>query len=112
MRLFAGTPFDIPPVCERCGKLEQECRCPPPAAPAVPPSKQTAQVAVEKRKRGKLVTVVRGLVHDAGLPQLLKTLKDTCGAGGTIKDGTLELQGDHLHRVAGLLSELGYRVKT
>ena len=112
MRLFEGTQFDIPPVCERCGKVDEECRCPLAAAPVVPASEQTARVAVEQRKRGKVVTVVRGLVNDSALPPLLKTLKDACGAGGTMKDEALELQGDHSDRVAELLRAVGYRVKS
>lgn len=111
MRLFAGTPFDRPPTCERCGKLESECQCPPPAAPLVPPSEQSVRVAVEKRERGKVVTAVHGLASDAALPELLKTLKTACGAGGTLKDGVLEIQGEHASRVSELLGDLGYRLK-
>lgn len=115
MRLFEGTPWDRPPRCERCGDLEQDCRCPPaPPAPrnTVPPEKQTAKVQIEKRARGKLVTVVRGLAaSDNDLPTLLKQLKDKCGAGGTVKEDSLELQGEHRERVAKLLQEMGYRVR-
>ena len=61
MRLFEGTPFDIPPTCERCKNPEAECDCPPeePQRVWVEPHKQQAQVTVEKRKKGKIVTVVR-----------------------------------------------------
>lgn len=112
MRLFEGTPWDRPPRCERCGELEVDCRCPPPAKELTPPGKQTAVLAVEKRKRGKSVTVVRGLAAEENeLPQLLDRLKSACGAGGTIKDGQLEIQGQHLERVRGLLTEIGYRVR-
>jgi translation initiation factor 1 len=111
MRLFAGTPFDIPPTCERCGKLESDCQCPPQTAPSVPPEKQTARLTLEKRKRGKMVTVVRDLVDDPSLVELLAKLKAACGAGGTAKDGVLEIQGDHLLRVKALLLGAGYRVR-
>lgn len=112
MRLFAGTPFDRPPVCDTCGQLESACSCPPPAVPVTPPEKQTAKIAEEKRAKGKLVTVVRGLVDEGEhLPGLLKLLKDRCGAGGTAKDGVIELQGALAERVAALLRERGYRVK-
>lgn len=114
MRLFAGTPWDRPPRCERCGELESACRCPPlpkHATPRVPPEKQRARVAVEKRARGKLVTVVRGLAAaDNDLAALLTQLKSACGAGGTVKEDLLEVQGDHRARIAGLLAEIGYRV--
>lgn len=58
-----------------------------------------------------MVTVVRGLVNDDGLPELLTTLKTACGAGGTIKDDELEIQGEHLERVRTKLKQLGYRVQ-
>jgi translation initiation factor 1 len=115
MRLFEGTPFDRPPRCERCGQLEADCQCPPapPAPPPrVPPSEQTARLSVEKRKKGKVVTVVRGLsVEGNDLPGLLTQLKAACGAGGTLKEGDLEIQGKHLDRVRQLLKTVGYRVK-
>jgi translation initiation factor 1 len=77
-----------------------------------PPEKQTARLNVEKRKRGKVVTVVRGLPADGNdLPGLLGRLKAACGAGGTIKEDELEIQGDHLERLRGLLAEIGYRVR-
>lgn len=97
MRLFEGTPFDIPPTCDRCGKLEAECRCPVPAAPLVPPEQQTVRITLEKRKRGKVVTVLFGLAPDAALPELPKSLKTACGAGGTLTDSGLEIQGTTPH---------------
>jgi len=111
MRLFEGTPFDIPLTCDRCGKLEKECQCPPPKTPTVLPQQQTARIAVEKRKRGKVVTVVRGLVDDQSLAHLLSQLKSVCGAGGTLKDGIVEIQGEHPERVGEVLRGLGYRTK-
>lgn len=113
--LFAGTPFDRPPHCERCEQLESECRCPPPPEPEpfrIPPEKQTARLAVEKRKKGKSVTVIRNLDPDGNdFPALLTRLKTACGAGGTIQQDTIEVQGKHLDRVSGELKKLGYKVK-
>jgi translation initiation factor 1 len=69
-------------------------------------------MTVEKRKKGKVVTVVRGLaVEENDLPALLGRLKTACGAGGTLKDDTLEIQGDHLARVRELLAASGYRLR-
>jgi translation initiation factor 1 len=114
MRLFEGTPWDRPPRCERCGELETACHCPPlppPAPTRKPPDQQRARVAVEKRAKGKLVTVVRGLAAaDNDLVDLLTRLKTACGAGGTVKEDLLEIQGDHQRRVSTLLAEIGYRV--
>lgn len=114
-RLFAGTPWDRPPTCDRCGQLESECACPAPvAAPKrTPPETQTARLRVEKRPKGKVVTVVRNLDPDGNdLDALAARLKGRCGAGGTVKDGTIELQGDHLAGAESMLVSLGYRVKT
>ncbi len=63
-RLFAGTPFDIPPTCDRCEKLEEECDCPPMVEEKTwkAPETQTAKIKIEKRKKGKIVTLVTGLL--------------------------------------------------
>ena len=112
MRLFEGTPFDRPPRCETCGELEADCTCPPPEALRIPPEQQTAKLAVEKRKKGKVVTVVSGLPAQGNdLAALLGELKTACGAGGTLKNETLEIQGQHLDRVREHLRRLGYRIK-
>ena len=60
---------------------------------------------------GKVVTVVRGLPSGAALLDLAADLKRLCGAGGTVKDGTLEIQGDHRERIADRLRERGHTVK-
>jgi translation initiation factor 1 len=115
MRLFEGTAWDRPPRCEQCGELEEGCTCPPPLRPVrplTPPEQQTARLALEKRKKGKVVTVVRGLPpQENDLPALLIRLKAACGAGGTLKDDGLEIQGGHLDRVRELLTEAGYRIR-
>ena len=112
MRLFEGTPFDRPPRCERCDELEEDCQCPPPQPELIPPEKQTARVQVEKRKRGKVVTVIRGLpLLGNDLPGLLTTLKTKCGAGGTLKDDVLEIQGNHLEAVRSSLRSIGFQVR-
>lgn len=111
-RLFAGTPFDRPPRCERCGALQEECQCGPPPPPRIPADQQTAKLVVEKRKRGKLVTVVRGLPAEGNdLPALLSQLKTACGAGGSLHDDHLEIQGDQLERVRDQLRQIGYRTQ-
>ena|SRR5688572_24422950 len=112
MRLFEGTPYDRPPKCDRCGALEADRTCPPPAAAQIPPEKQVARLAVEKRRRGKVVTVIRGLSATASdLPTLLSLLKSQCGAGGTLDEEGLEIQGQHMDRIRAALTDLGYRVK-
>src|SRR5436305_9286627 len=104
MRLFAGTPYDLPPKCERCGALDADCACPPFLAVRIPPSEQVARQAVEKRKKGKVVTVIRGLSAGGNdLAALLTRLKSQCGAGGTIQEDRLEIQGEHRERIRASL---------
>jgi translation initiation factor 1 len=112
MRLFEGTPFDRPLRCEKCGELEADCTCEPEPPPRTPPAEQTATITLEKRKKGKQMTIIRGLTHASNdLPALLTKLKSTCGAGGTLDGETLEVQGDHRTKVAEILQKIGYRVK-
>ena len=79
----------------------------------VEPARQTVRVALDRKRRaGKSVTVVSGLQHaDDTLAALAQTLKKRCGSGGTAKGGEIEIQGDHVARVADELRRLGYRVK-
>ena len=112
MGLLAGTKFDRPPHCDRCEKLEAECTCSPLEPVRTPPGKQTARIAVEKRKHGRMITVIRGLAaEDTDLPSLLKRLKNACGAGGTITDDSLEIQGTQADRVRTELLTIGYKVR-
>jgi|SRR5262245_11071512 len=112
MRLFAGTKYDQPPKCDRCGKVEADCICSPSATRRLSPSSQVARLSLEKRKQGKLATVIRGLSAEGNdLPGLLSRLKSQCGAGGTIRDDCLEVQGDHRQRISDALRELGYQVR-
>lgn len=113
-RLFAGTPWDRPPTCERCGKPESECACPAPVVEPVrlAPESQTARLKLEKRPRGKVVTAVGGLDPEGNdLEALAAGLKARCGTGGTVKDGSIELQGDHLAAAEAALKAIGYKVR-
>ncbi len=65
-----------------------------------------------KGRGGKAVTVVRGLPLDAtALAEVGKKLKAACGSGGTVKDGLVEVQGDHVERVMAWLQVQGYKPK-
>ncbi len=94
--------------CPRCGM--DPCVC---QVVDLPPKQQTAYIQRDrKRRKGKTVTVISGLQHNAATyKSLLTELKTLCGAGGTIQDGELEIQGDHRDRIAERLRELGYKVK-
>ncbi len=111
-RLFAGTPFDIPPRCDRCGELTDDCQCGPPPKEYLDPSKQTARVRADRRKHKRMVTVIWGLDPDeSDLKELLAKMKSACGSGGSLQDDAIELQGDHVERVRKELGQIGYRVR-
>jgi len=65
-----------------------------------------------KGRRGKGVSVITGLpLTGAALEDLATRLKKRCGSGGTVHDGTIEIQGDHRDVLVAELSKLGYAVK-
>ncbi len=80
---------------------------------SLPPQQQTIYLHRESKGRGgKAVTLVKGLVlSEADLSALVKKLKQTCGSGGTVKDGVIEIQGEHREKIADALGKLGYKVK-
>jgi translation initiation factor 1 len=71
------------------------------------------RIARDRGNRGgKVVTVIHGLRARGGaLEALAAELKRLCGAGGTVKEGVVEIQGDHRERVAERLRALGHTVK-
>ena len=111
--LFAGTQWERPVTCERCEKPRSDCSCPRNAAGEIClPAEQPARVSRERRGGGKMVTIVSGLDAKASdLAALLKRFKAQLGAGGTVADGKLELQGDHRDALLAALRELGYPAK-
>ena len=87
-----------------------------PSAPpglARPPSQQTAFIhRASKGRGGKVVTLVKNLhLSSDDHKALTKHLKQTCGSGGTSKDGVIEIQGDQREKIATALQQLGYKTK-
>ena len=73
-------------------------------------TKQTAYIERDRKKRaGKVVTVVSNLHGD--LKELQKELQKLCGSGGTVKNGNIEIQGDHRIKIADYLQEKGIKTK-
>ncbi|HEY2928304.1 translation initiation factor Sui1 [Piscinibacter sp.] len=99
-------------MCPSCRKPVAACVCNL-LASSGPVGDGTVRVSRETKGRGgKAVTVVRGLTLDAAaLSALGKRLRTACGAGGTVKDGVLEVQGDHCDRVIDCLKKDGWMVK-
>lgn len=87
-----------------------------PAAASPPPAtkKQRGRVDIIRQtahRGGKTVTVVTGFVgiSQAEKEQLAKSMQTACGAGGTVKEGRIEIQGDQRETIARLLTEAGFR---
>nr|MEB3860559.1 stress response translation initiation inhibitor YciH [Desulfurococcales archaeon] len=70
---------------------------------------QVIKIRLEKRKFGREVTIIEGINEkEYDLKKLASTLKSKLASGGTAKNGRIELQGDHRHRVKKLLAEMGF----
>lgn len=82
-------------ICPACQNPIADCTCR--AAKHLSPSDGIVRVSLEtKGRRGKGVTVIKGVpLEAAALSELAKQLKAACGSGGTIKEGIIEIQGDH-----------------
>jgi translation initiation factor 1 len=98
-------------MCPGCRQPVLACQC----SVAKPRTSSDGIVRVSretKGRAGKGVTLVKGLpLDDSALNALGKQLKTACGSGGTVKDGVIEVQGDHCERVMALLATQGYKVK-
>ncbi len=98
-------------MCPACRQPVATCACKQPTAPT-PAAGGKVRVSCETKGRGgKAVTLVRGLSLDpAALAELGKQLRTLCGTGGTVKEGVIELQGDHVERVMERLKSTGWGV--
>nr|AKQ01965.1 Translation initiation factor SUI1-related protein [uncultured euryarchaeote Rifle_16ft_4_minimus_309] len=93
-------------ICAVCGLPDELCMC-----EEIAKEQQLIRVTNDKRRYGKTVTIIAGLdATDIDIDELARTLKNRCAAGGTAKEGRIELQGEHRKRVAQVLEGLGYRV--
>jgi translation initiation factor 1 len=100
-------------VCPKCGWPIRECRCSRKSSDEPVPARVVAKLRIEKAVRGgKIVSVVYGLPQNAAfLKELCQDLKRTCGTGGAVVDGTVQLQGDLRERIRRALLEKGIVVK-
>ena len=81
--------------------------------PDLPPQQQDIRIqATRSGRKGKTVTILTGFQHKPEtLSKLLKKLKSQCGSGGTLKNNTLEIQGNHKQKLLETLTKLGYKAK-
>lgn len=98
-------------TCPTCRQAAADCRCG--KARPIPAGDGIVRVGREtKGRKGKGVTLIKGLALDeAALTALAKQLKASCGSGGTVKDGVIEIQGDHVETVMARLTQAGHKVK-
>jgi translation initiation factor 1 len=74
---------------------------------------QQIKIYSMKRRYGKIVTIIEGIdSSDIDLDDLARKLKTRCASGGTVKDGRIELQGEHKKKVEQVLNEMGFLVDT
>jgi translation initiation factor 1 len=95
-------------MCPDCGQAIAACVCR--KTSARPASDGVVRVSRQTKGRGgKTVTRVEGVpLADDALLQLGKQLRSACGSGGTVKNGVIEVQGDHCDKVMEALKQLGY----
>lgn len=101
-------------MCPECGRSHERCDCKGRArARQAPPADGVVRVARQtKGRKGKGVTTVTGVpLAAAELQALASDLKARCGCGGTVRDGVIEIQGDHRDRLVGELEKRGWTVK-
>ncbi len=95
-------------ICSTCGLPEELCMC-----EQIAKEQQRIKILTDTRRYGKIVTVVEGIdSSDIDMEDLARKLKTRCAAGGTYKDGKIELQGDHKKKVKEVLEELGFSVES
>jgi translation initiation factor 1 len=97
-------------MCPECRQPIAGCTC---KAKAVPKGDGVVRVSRQTKGRGgKSVTLVKGLALDPlALAALGKQLRTACGSGGTVKDGVIEVQGDHCERIMEELRKHGHDAK-
>lgn len=87
-------------ICPICG-LPQPCAC-----KVIEREAEKIRIRIEKRKFGKTMTIIEGIRE--GIKDIASTLKSKLACGGTIKNGNIELQGNHKNKVKEILVKLGY----
>ncbi|MDX1534405.1 MAG: stress response translation initiation inhibitor YciH [Thermoplasmata archaeon] len=94
-------------ICATCGLPEEICIC-----EEIAKETQRIRITSDRRRYGKIVTIVEGLdAGDVDLDDLARKLKHWVAAGGTVKDGRIELQGEHRKKVEQKLQNMGYHVE-
>jgi translation initiation factor 1 len=95
-------------ICNVCGLPKELCVC-----EQIARESQKIIVKLVKKKFGKIYTMVEGIdTNEIDIKDVAKKLKNKFACGGTAKDGYIELQGNHLHKVQEALMEIGFAPET
>lgn len=99
-------------ICPTCGQPYKHCRCSSPAAVAKKGDGIVRVMRDRKGRGGKTVTLITGIAEgEEVIASVAQQLKKFCGSGGTVKDGVIEIQGDHCDKALAKLTALGYKAK-
>lgn len=90
-------------ICPKCGLPKEACVC-----QEITKEKQKIRITAEKKRFGKIATIISGFSKDVDLKNVAKMLKSELACGGTIKDNHIELQGDHRKKAKQALVEFGF----
>ena len=97
-------------ICPGCGHPVKQCACRKQTSPSGDGNVRVSRET--KGRKGKGVTLIKGLAMDAAtLASMGKKLKTMCGSGGTVKEGVIVIQGDHIERILDFLKEQGVKAK-
>lgn len=95
-------------VCPKCGLVKELCVC-----ETIAKEEQRVQIRKEKRRFGKMITVVTGINAKAiDIKDVAKRLKSKFACGGTVKGNVIELQGNHEDGVKKELIKMGFAEET
>ncbi len=99
-------------LCPDCGQALSACKCREQDKQKIKGDGVVRVSRETKGRGGKGVTLITGLpLAEEPLKELASKLKQTCGTGGTVKDGVIEIQGDHREKLCAYLQKAGYKAK-
>ncbi len=93
-------------ICKVCGLPKELCVC-----EKIAREGQEIKITTERRRYGKVVTIISGFDSSVDISELATELKRYCASGGTVKKNSIELQGDHKEKAKKKLEEMGFSVE-
>ncbi|MCL5730059.1 MAG: stress response translation initiation inhibitor YciH [Candidatus Pacearchaeota archaeon] len=93
-------------ICPKCGLPLEACVC-----EQIVKADQRIRVTLDKKKYGKVVTIVSGFDKGVDIKKVAKDLKNELACGGTFEGNNVELQGDHMKRIKPILEKMGFNIE-